>query len=137
MTLQELTDLANEALDDLKARDIKMIDVAEVTAMTERMLVATGTSQTHVKAIARNVIDAAKKAGQRPRGIEGLEQSEWVLVDLGDIVVHVMQAQTRAFYQLEKLWETRMAGGEEESASSAVADDSGAQHSNVWARGPQ
>ena len=106
MTLNDLTDLAREAIDDLKGRDTRVLEVTELTSVTDRMLITTGTSARHVKSIANNVITSAKDAGKRPLGVEGLDQAEWVLVDLGDVVVHVMQAQTRAFYQLEKLWET-------------------------------
>lgn len=104
MTLNELTDLAREAIDDLKGRDTRVLEVTELTSVTDRMLITTGTSARHVKSIANNVITSAKDAGKRPLGVEGLDQAEWVLVDLGDVVVHVMTAQSRAFYQLEKLW---------------------------------
>lgn len=93
------------AVEDLKGVDVKVIDVRELTTITDSMVICSGTSNRHVRAIAENVIDEAKQAGFRPLGIEGLSESEWVLVDLGDAVVHVMQAQARAFYQLEKLWE--------------------------------
>mgnify|MGYP000046819095 CR=1 FL=1 len=104
MTLDELTNLATEAIDDLKGRDMRQLEVADLTSVTDRMLLVTGTSNRHVKSIANAVIMASKQAGRRPLGVEGLDQAEWVLVDLGDVVVHVMTAQSRAFYQLEKLW---------------------------------
>jgi ribosome-associated protein len=69
------------------------------------MVIATGRSERHVKSLAQSVITSAKEAGHPPRGSEGQLGGEWVLVDLGDVVVHVMQAQARAFYQLEKLWD--------------------------------
>lgn len=100
-----LTDLALRAIHDLKALDVKLLDVREQTPMTDAMIVCTGTSSRHVRSIAENVVREAKRAGQPPQGVEGMNGSEWVLVDLGGVVVHVMQAQTRVFYQLEKLWE--------------------------------
>lgn len=139
MNLTERNALATEALDDLKAVDVQVIDVTGKTAMTDQMIVATGTSLTHVRAIAKNLIESAKHAGAQPRGVEGLEQAEWVLVDLGDVVVHIMQAQTRAFYQLEKLWETRGPEGSEPIAEGVdEADTAPAAATNqTWANGPQ
>lgn len=103
--LSPLTDLALDAIDDLKGLDVRLLDVRSQTPMTDAMIVCTGTSTRHVRSIAENVIRDAKKAGHQPQGVEGLNGSEWVLVDLGGVVVHVMLAQTRIFYQLEKLWE--------------------------------
>lgn len=100
-----LTDLALRAIHDLKALDVKLLDVRAQTPMTDDMIVCTGTSTRHVRSIAENVVKEAKRAGHQPQGVEGMTGSEWVLVDLGGVVVHVMQAQTRVFYQLEKLWE--------------------------------
>jgi ribosome-associated protein len=100
-----LVTLVENAVDDIKGLDRKLIDVRELTTITDYMLVCTGTSNRHVKSIADNIIKEAKEAGFRPLGVEGLEAGEWVLVDLGDVVAHVMQAQARAFYQLEKLWD--------------------------------
>lgn len=117
MTLDELTALAVTAIDDLKGRDTHTLDVADRTSVTDRMLVTTGTSNRHVKSIADNVIQAAKDAGRRPMGVEGKDQADWVLVDLGDVVVHVMTAQARAFYQLEKLWGTPPAASDDISSS--------------------
>jgi len=93
------------ALEDLKGSDIKVLDVQHLTTVTDWMIICTGTSTRHVKSLADNAADAARQAGARPMGIEGAEASEWVLVDLGSIVVHVMQAQARLHYQLEKLWD--------------------------------
>ena len=100
-----LADIAVAALEDVKAQDIKVLDVMKLTTITDTMIICTGTSNRHVKSLADSVIQASKDAGQRPIGVEGLDQGEWVLVDLGGVVVHVMQVQARAFYQLEKLWD--------------------------------
>ncbi|MDE2149528.1 MAG: ribosome silencing factor [Gammaproteobacteria bacterium] len=101
----DLTRLAVDALEELKGLDLRVLDVSRLTPITDAMVICTGTSSRHVKSLAEAVIERAKRDGHRPRGVEGLDQGEWVLVDLGDVVVHVMQAQTRAFYQLEKLWD--------------------------------
>ncbi|MES2491214.1 MAG: ribosome silencing factor [Pseudomonadota bacterium] len=100
-----LVQVAIAALEDMKAIDVKVIDVMKLTTITDHMIVCTGTSNRHVKSLADNVIQMAKDFGNRPIGIEGIEQGEWVLVDLGGVVVHVMQVQARAFYQLERLWD--------------------------------
>jgi len=100
-----LVQVAIAALEDMKAIDVKVIDVMKLTTITDHMIVCTGTSNRHVKSLADNVIQMSKDFGNRPIGIEGIEQGEWVLVDLGGVVVHVMQVQARAFYQLERLWD--------------------------------
>jgi ribosome-associated protein len=105
----KLTKLAVAAIEDLKGQDVKVLDVRALTAITDSMVICTGTSSRHVKSIAENVVTAFKEKGLRPRGIEGLDQGEWVLVDLGGVLVHVMQTQARAFYQLEKLWDLKEA----------------------------
>lgn len=104
-TVSPLVKLAVAAIEDVKGLDLRVLDVRAHTPITDHLVICTGTSNRHVKSIADNVIARAKAAGHRPRGVEGVNASEWVLVDLVDVVVHVMQAQTRAFYQLEKLWD--------------------------------
>jgi ribosome-associated protein len=99
----KLVNLAVKALEDLKAIDLKVLHVEPHTTVTDWWVICTGTSTRHVKSLAENVVTKAKEAGERPRGIEGAERAEWVLVDLGSVVVHVLQAQARAHYQLEKL----------------------------------
>lgn len=105
MKTQELTDLVLAALDDMKGTDIRVFDVSDITPITDRMVIVTGRSDRHVKSLAQSVAVSAKAAQHPPRGTEGERQGDWVLVDLGDVVVHVMQPQARAFYQLEKLWD--------------------------------
>ncbi|MCX2979361.1 ribosome silencing factor [Halieaceae bacterium IMCC14734] len=100
----ELKDVVIEALDDLKGMQIVSLDVSELTDVMDYLVVASGTSNRHVKSLANNVMDAGKAAGCRPIGIEGQDGSEWVLVDFGDVVVHVMLPATREFYDLERLW---------------------------------
>ena len=104
MNSEALTDLVIDALDDVKAKDIVCLDVRDVTTVTDFMVVASGTSNRHVKALVDNVAEKAKAAGHRPIGIEGEEGSEWVLLDLQDTLVHVMLPKVREFYNLEKLW---------------------------------
>lgn len=103
MEADELKQLVMDALEDLKARDIAVLDVRETTGVTDYMVVASGTSNRHVKSLADNVEIEAKKQGVRPLGIEG-QQTDWVLVDFGDVVVHVMQPDARSFYDIERLW---------------------------------
>jgi ribosome-associated protein len=99
-----LRSLVLAALDDLKARDVREVDVREKSSVTDLLVVASGTSSRHVKSIADEVVRKAKQAGLPPIGVEGQREAEWVLVDLGDIVVHVMLPRTREFYGLERLW---------------------------------
>ncbi len=102
--LQTMKSLVIDALEDMKAKDIVCLDVKPLTSVADFMVVASGTSNRHVKAIADNVRDKMKQRDIKPLGIEGEDAAEWVLVDLGDIIVHIMLPDTRRFYDLEKLW---------------------------------
>lgn len=110
MKSEALTDLVVDALDDVKAKDIVRLDVRDMTTVTDYMVVASGTSNRHVKALVEHVAEKAKEAGHRPVGIEGEEAGEWVLLDLRDTLVHVMLPKVREFYNLEKLWSISPAG---------------------------
>ena len=92
------------ALEDLKAKDVREIDVRGKTSIADILFIASGTSARHVKSIADEVVKFAKEAGVMPLGVEGQTEAEWVLVDLGDIIVHVMLPRIREFYGLERLW---------------------------------
>ncbi len=100
----ELKEFIVDKIDDLKAKNIITFDVKEKSTITDFMVICSGTSKTHVKAIAEYIALETKNAGVPPLGVEGRDGSEWVLVDLGSVILHVMQEQTREFYQLEKLW---------------------------------
>ena len=104
MNSETLSDLVVSALEAVKGQDIVKLDVSSMTTVTDYMVVASGTSNRHVKALADAVAEKAKEAGHRPAGIEGEEGSEWVLLDLQDALVHVMLPKVREFYNLEKLW---------------------------------
>ena len=105
MTPEALRDLVVDTLEDLKGRDLVTLPVAELTDITDYMIIASGTSNRHVKSLVDKLVEAAKDAAHPPNGVEGRETNEWVLVDLGDVLVHVMQADTRKFYDLERLWQ--------------------------------
>ncbi|UAA39940.1 ribosome silencing factor [Paraneptunicella aestuarii] len=104
MEHEELKQFVIDKIEDLKGRDIVDLDVKGKSTVTDTMLVCSGNSKRHVVSIAQNVVQESKQAGNPPLSIEGEDIGEWVLVDFGDIVVHVMQDETRDFYQLEKLW---------------------------------
>ena len=105
MSSVALTERVLGALDALKAQSVKRMDVRHLTSVTDVMIVATGRSDRHVRALADCVIESCKESGERPLGVEGQEAGEWVLVDLSDVVVHVMLAKVREFYNLENLWD--------------------------------
>ena len=104
-----LTKIAIAALEDMKAVNVKVLDVRKLTVVTDTMIVATGNSDRHVKSIADRLIERCREAGHRAYGVEGKKEGEWVLVDLQDLIVHVMLPRIREFYGLEKLWDLRPA----------------------------
>ncbi len=108
------------ALDELKAHDIREIDVRGRTSIADLLIIASGTSSRHVKSIADEVVKFAKRAGMLPLGVEGEQEAEWVLVDLGDIIVHVMLPRIREFYGLERLWTVGDQSPEAESEAEAA-----------------
>ncbi len=101
--------MALQALEALKADNIVVLDVSGVASFTDYMIFASGSSTRHVSAIADSVVEAAKAAGNPPLGVEGEEVGEWILVDLGDAIVHVMLPDVRLYYELEKLWGEELA----------------------------
>ncbi len=105
MQTDELLKIVQETLVDRKGTNVKIIDVQGKTSITDYMVLATGTSDRHVKSLCDYVLEKVKDNGLIPLGIEGGSGSDWVLLDLGDVILHVMTAQTREFYQLEKLWQ--------------------------------
>lgn len=102
--VQDCLKTVHEALQDVKAKDIIELDVSSISSVADAIIIASGTSTRHVKALADNVADEARKAGFRPIGIEGERDAEWILIDLGFVVVHVMLPTARKFYDLESLW---------------------------------
>jgi ribosome-associated protein len=116
MPIENLLTLITSALTDMKGKDIVQLDVRGLSNVTDYMVIATGTSNRHVKSLADEVSFQAKQNGVIPLGIEGEMSGDWVLSDLGDVVVHVMQAEAREFYDLERLWNPAL----KEDLSSAV-----------------
>ncbi len=104
MRSEELAARVVQALEEVKAVEIRSLDVRGLTSITDFMVIASGKTHRQVKAMAGKVLEAAQEAGIKPLGVEGEGPAEWILVDLGDVVVHAMQPATRDFYQLEKLW---------------------------------
>lgn len=104
MQVEELRDLVIQVLEDMKAKDVRVLDVRGKTSITDIMVIASGTSDRHVKSLAEAVVFQAKAAGEVPLGTEGVNEGEWALVDLNGVVVHVMLPKVRDFYHLEGLW---------------------------------
>lgn len=116
MSAEELRQVVTDALDDLKAVDVRVLDVHNMTSVTDYMVIASGNSDRHVRSLIENVVTEVKSRGIRPLGVEGEREGQWALVDLGDVVVHVMRPGVREFYQLEKLWDVE------------TSDDTGGVH---------
>lgn len=123
MDVRKLQKIIVAALEDIKGRDIEVINTAKLTSLFDRIVIASADSTRQVKALARNVHDKVKEAGGEVVGMEGEESGEWVLVDLGDIVVHIMQPAVRSYYDLEELWQAkpkRAAKGVDEAGAAAA-----------------
>ena len=106
MDIRKLQKIVVNALEDIKGKDIEVINTTKLTSLFDRLVIATGDSNRQVKALARNVQDKVREAGAEIISVEGEDTGEWVLVDIGDVVVHVMQPSVRAYYNLEELWQT-------------------------------
>lgn len=104
MQAEQIKDLIVDALEDMKAQNVSVIDVRDRTSVTDYMVLASGTSSRHVKSLANSVVVDAKEKGVRVNSVEGGGGSDWILVDMGDVVAHVMMPATREFYDLERLW---------------------------------
>lgn len=107
MDIKQTQNLVVKTLEDGKARDIQIIDVAGVASFTDCMIVATGTSTTHVRALASMVEQAFKEAGEPSLGVETSSEPDWALIDQGNVIVHVMTEKARAYYAIEKLWQIK------------------------------
>ena len=105
MDVRKLQKIVVAALEDMKGQQIEVLNTTRLTPLFERVIIASGTSSRHVKSLADTVLEKVKEQGVRPIGSEGLDGGEWALLDLGDVVVHVMQVATRQFYDLERLWQ--------------------------------
>ena len=102
--ISSLPTIIVDALADMKALDVKVLDVRGLTDIADTMIIASGSSDRHVHSVAQRVVEKTKSAGFRPHGVEGQQDSDWVLIDLSDVIVHVMLPRVRDFYGLEKLW---------------------------------
>lgn len=110
--MSDLNNAIINALEDLKGQNIVTLDVSQLSDVMDTLIIVSGTSSRHSRALAENLVEDTKKNGFRALGVEGLEVGDWVLVDYGDTVVHVMQEETRAYYELEKLWSMKPANRE-------------------------
>ena len=119
MNAIQLEKLVVDALEDIKARDIEVINTAKLTPLFERIVIACGDSNRQVRSLARNVEDKVREAGGQIISTEGEEAGEWILVDLGEVVVHVMQPAIRAYYNLEELWRGKMPARVQKAAAGA------------------
>lgn len=122
MDIKQIETLIVNTLDDSKARDIQVMDVKGISTFADLMVVATGTSTTHVKALGSHVEVAFKEAGEPPLGVEAGPQPDWVLVDLGNAIVHIMTEGARAHYALEKLWDIKNQKAAEVDSTEQAAD---------------
>lgn len=120
-SLSSLKTIVLEALEDMKAVNVKVLDVRELTDITDTMVIASGTSDRHVRSVADRVLEKAKEAGVRPFGVEGENDGEWVLVDLPDVLVHIMLPRVREFYGLEKLWDAHAPAGSVQARNDIAA----------------
>ncbi len=107
--VESIVAVVERALDDIKAVNIRVLDVRKLTDIADTLVIASGNSDRHVRSIADRVVEFAKKAGHRPMGVEGERDGEWVLVDLHDVIVHIMLPRVREFYRLENLWDVSAA----------------------------
>ena len=123
MKLPQLEKLVVAALEDIKGHDIEVINTAKLTPMFERIVIACGDSNRHVRSLAKNVEDKVREAGGQVLSTEGEDSGEWVLVDLGDIVVHVMQPAIRAYYNLEELWRAKPPARARKTAAASAAQE--------------
>ncbi len=124
MDIRKLQKIVVGALEDIKARDIEVINTTKLTSLFDRVVIASGDSNRQTRALARNVQEKVKEAGGDVVSVEGEDTGEWVLVDLGDIVVHVMQPAVRAYYNLEELWATTPARRRKLIADNEAASES-------------
>ena len=120
MNASKLEELVVSALEDIKAHDIEVINTAKLTPLFERIIIACGESNRQVRSLARNVEDKVREAGGQVISTEGEESGEWVLVDLGDIVVHVMQPAIRSYYNLEELWRGKVPARAQKAAAAGA-----------------
>ena len=122
MDIRKLQKIAVAALEDIKGKNIEILNTAKISSMFDRVIICTGDSNRQVNALARNVLEKVREAGAEVISIEGEEGGEWVLVDLGDIVVHVMQASVRQYYNLEELWQATPAQRRKAVEQAAAAE---------------